>query len=658
MTSTFKPKLSGRVAFALAGGMMLPFTVAAQSLGPSDAVIAQASLDNRHIMNLQDVEISVLIDDVSSITGYTFIVHPSVRGQVSVSSQAALTTREVFDVFLSTLRVNGFAAVPAAGGAYKIVPENTARADAGLASRAVAGDQFETAVLTLENFDVVEAARMIKPIIDPQGQVTASANSDKLIVVDYASNLPRIRSVIAEIDKDRSIIRTLGLQNVSSGEMAKMVNALTAGSSNSFNFDVGAVAMESGNTIVLRGEAADVARVAQIVAELDDQSRPSEDSLKVLSINHGNASDLEPIISGLALSMTEASSVGNGATTPTVAVHAPTNSLIVSASPPVLREIERVVEDLDVRRSQVLVEAIVVELSDSATRELGLQFVVGGADDTPIAVTNFSNVSPNILGLAGALLTDNIDGGTSNTNLTTSALAQLSGVNGGLFGFGTQNADGDIFGAIINAVAGDTDSSILSTPSVMALDNETASFLSGQEIPITTGEALGDNNANPFRTVERQDVGVQLEVTPQISDEETVRLAIRQEVSSVFGAVTTTSGDLITNKREVSTTILADDGDIIVLGGLIQEDENISVTKVPLLGDIPVLGRAFRSEGKSTSRTNLMVFMRPTIVRDQSDVRSVTDRKYTYIRDQQIEFSPTGESSLDEIVARVLGEQR
>ncbi|MEO0721465.1 MAG: type II secretion system protein GspD, partial [Pseudomonadota bacterium] len=163
---------------------------------------------------------------------------------------------------------------------------------------------------------------------------------------------------------------------------------------------------------------------------------------------------------------------------------------------------------------------------------------------------------------------------------------------------------------------------------------------------------------NPFRTVERQDVGVQLEVTPQISDEETVRLAIRQEVSSVFGAVTTTSGDLITNKREVSTTILADDGDIIVLGGLIQEDENISVTKVPLLGDIPVLGRAFRSEGKSTSRTNLMVFMRPTIVRDQSDVRSVTDRKYTYIRDQQIEFSPTGESSLDEIVARVLGEQR
>ncbi|MEO0722853.1 MAG: type II secretion system protein GspD, partial [Pseudomonadota bacterium] len=214
-----------------------------------------------------------------------------------------------------------------------------------------------------------------------------------------------------------------------------------------------------------------------------------------------------------------------------------------------------VVADLDVRRSQVLVEAIVVELSDSATRELGLQFVVGGADDTPIAVTNFSNVSPNILGLAGALLTDNIDGGTSNTNLTTSALAQLSGVNGGLFGFGTQNADGDIFGAIINAVAGDTDSSILSTPSVMALDNETASFLSGQEIPITTGEALGDNNANPFRTVERQDVGVQLEVTPQISDEETVRLAIRQEVSSVFGAVTTTSGDLITNKREVSTTI-------------------------------------------------------------------------------------------------------
>lgn len=658
MKPSRKIKMSGKLAFALAGSMTVPLFAVGQTIGPSEAVISQASLDQKHIMNLRDVEMSVLIDDVSSVTGYTFIVHPSVRGKVTVSSQSPLSTDEVFQVFLSTLRVNGFAAVPAAGGAFKIVPENTATSEAALALRSVTGDQFETAVLTLNNFEAVEAARMIKPIINSQGQVTASANSNKLIVVDYAANLARIRAVVGEIDQDRSIIETIGLDNVSAAEMAKMVNALTAGSSPSFNFDIGAIPLESGNSLVLRGEAADVARVAQIVNELDDESRPSEDSLKVIRINHGAAEDLAPILESLAVTMTEAAAVGASGAAPTVAIHPPTNSVIVSASPPVLRELERVVSELDVRRSQVLVEAIVVELSDTATRELGLQFAVAGAGgDTPIAVTNFSRTTPSILGLAGALLTD--DASTDNSgSLRDSALAQLAGVNGGLFGFGGQDNDGNIFGVIVNAVQDDVDSSILSTPSVMALDNETAQFLSGQEIPITTGEALSANNNNPFRTVERQDVGVQLEVTPQISDGDAVRLAIRQEVSSVFGALTTNSPDLITNKREVSTTILADDGDIIVLGGLIQEDESVAITKVPILGDIPLLGRAFRTEGKSTSRTNLMVFLRPTIVRDQQGLRAISDQKYTYIRDRQIEFSPTGESSLEDIVNRLMTDPR
>lgn len=651
-------RMTGKLAFALAGTISSSALLShAQTVGPSEAVISQAEQGSRHIMNLRDVEIGVLIDDVSTITGNTFIVHPSVRGKVTVTSQQPLTNDEVFQVFLSTLRVNGFAVVPAASGAYKIVPENVSAAEAGLARQSVIGDQVETAVISLDNFDAVEAARMVKPIINPDGLVVASAASNKLIVVDYAGNLSRVRAVVDRIDEDRAFVETVALNNVSSAEMAKMVNALTAGSNAAFNFEIGAIPLESGNSLVLKGEASDVARVLQIVQKLDNDSRPSEDSLKVLPINHGKADELAPILESLALTMTEASTVGGEVKAPTVAVHPPTNSVIVSAAPPVLRELERVVSELDVRRSQVLVEAIVVELSESTTKELGLQFAVAGTgnSDVPVAVTNFSRTSPNILTLAGALIDDGASTEGTSASLSSAALASLAGVNGGLFGFGSQDGDGNIFGVIVNAVQEDIDSNILSTPSVMALDNETASFLSGQEIPIVTGETLGANNNNPFRTIERKEVGVKLDVTPQISDGDTVRLAIKQEVSDIFGATLSSGGDFITNERSVETTVLADDGDIIILGGLIQEDEEKSVTKVPILGDIPILGRAFRTEGREISRTNLMVFMRPTIVRDQRDVRGVTDRKYNYIRDSQIDFSRSGTSSLDALVEEVLG---
>ena len=651
-------RLSGKLAFALAGSLSIPALFAhGQTIGPSEAVISQTEQGSRHIMNLRDVEIGVLIDDVSTITGNTFVVHPSVRGKVTVSSQQPLTNDEVFQVFLSTLRVNGFAIVPASGGSYKIVPENVSAAEAGLARRNVVGDQVETAVLSLNNFDAVEAARMLKPIINPDGLVVASAESNKIVVVDYAGNLARVRSVIAQIDQDRATVETVPLANVSASEMAKMVNSLTTGSNAAFNLDIGAIPLESGNTLVLKGDRADVIRVLDIVERLDNESRPSEDSLKVMRINHGTAEELAPILESLALTMTEAATVGAEAKKPTVAVHPPTNSVIISAAPPVLRELERVVSELDVRRSQVLVEAIVVELSDTTTRELGLQFAVAGtgSSDVPVAITNFSSTTPNILGLAGALLGSNDGDGETSSSLTNAALASLAGTSGGLFGFGGEDGDGNLFGVIVNAVDQDVDSNVLSTPSVMALDNETAKILSGQEIPITTGETLGSDNSNPFRTVTRQEVGISLEVTPQISEGNTVHMNINQTVSGVVGAVGD-STDFITNKREVQTTILADDGDIIILGGLIQEDEEKTVSKVPFLGDIPLLGRAFRSEFTSVERTNLMVFLRPTIVRDAQTVRSLTDRRYNYIRDAQIGFNSSGDASIDRILEEVMGE--
>ncbi|MCI4643223.1 MAG: type II secretion system secretin GspD [Hyphomonadaceae bacterium] len=644
--------LSRGALLALVGS----FSVApalAQVSGPSGAITQNSSGVGSHIVNLQDVEMSVLIDDVSTITGYTFIVHPSVRGQVTVSSQVPLSTEEVFQVFLSTLRVHGFTAVPGANGVFKIVPEQSATAEAALASNAVTGDQVETAVFRVRSVDAMEVARLVKPVTNAQGQVLASSQSNSVIIVDYATNIARVRQIIDRLDQDRSSIVTIKLSNMSAAEMATTVNALNAGQSNAFQYDVGAVALDTGNTLVLRGAQEDVDRVAQIVERLDRENELSQESLAVRQLQFAQASDIAPILQSMGGRMVRSMSVGGAdVQEPAIEVHEPTNSIILNAEPQVLRQLNKIIDDLDVRRAQVLVEAIVVELSDTATRELGLQFIVGGGEDdtVPFVSTNFSRSTPNILSLAGALMVDgDSDGGSALRDL---AINSLLSTNGALLGFGGQNSDGTVFGAIVNAVDQDTDSSILSTPSVLALDNETASFLSGQEIPVTTGETLGTNNSNPFRTVERQDVGVQLDITPQISQGDTIRLNIRQEVSSVDETIVYSSAsfDFITNKRELETTILADDGDIIVLGGLIQEEESVSVSKVPLLGDIPILGRAFRYDNVNATRRNLMVFLRPTIVRDSSQMRDATQRKSNFMIEAQRNATPDGFSSLEELL--------
>ncbi len=609
----------------------------------------------QHILNLRDVDLLVLIDDIASMTGYTFVVHPSVRGKVTVSSQTPLSSDEVFKVFLSTLRVHGFAAVPVSGGAYRIVPEQSASSDAQV-GRSAAGDQFETAVIQLNNFDAVEAAKMIKPLTNSQGQVSTSARSNSVVVVDYASNLDRVRRVLDELDQDQSSLITISLNNMSAGEMAKIVNGIASGDNAGFKFEVGALAVDSNNSVVLRGAAADVERVTEIVRGLDQESRSPTETLKVFSLAHAQAKELAPILEQLATGMKEAMAPSGGAIgKPTIVVHEATNALVVNADARILSQIERVVSELDVRRAQVLVEALIVELSDDAAKELGVQFVLAGNDDTslPLTVTNFSRSTPNILSLAGALATGGSDVSGTST-LQEAAISSLLSANGALFGFGAANSDGSVFGAIVNAVEDDTASNLLSTPSVLTLDNETASFIVGQEIPITTGETLSANNANPFRTVERENIGVQLEVTPQIGDGDSVKLYLRQEVSSIFGPISSSSADLITNKREVTSTVLADDGEIIVLGGLIQEQEDVSVSKVPLLGDIPGLGRLFQSRARSKTRKNLMVFLRPTVVRDTEDMRGATMRKWNYMRGEQQEL--TGNSpTLDDFVKDVLG---
>jgi general secretion pathway protein D len=298
-------------------------------------------------------------------------------------------------------------------------------------------------------------------------------------------------------------------------------------------------------------------------------------------------------------------------------------------------------------------------MSDDTARELGLQFLLSGTgrSDVPFASTNFSRSAPNLLALTGALLTDGFNDFSTDNPFRDAAISSLTGSSGLTLGFGGKSGD-NLFGVILNAVENDTNSRILSTPFGMTLNNATSALIVGQEIPVTTGQVLGDANSNPFRTVERQDVGVQLEVTPRIGENDTVRLDIRQEVSSVFGSVGTVTPDLILDKRQITASVLADDGEIIVLGGLIEQTDTIRESKVPVLGDVPLAGRLFRSNGKATTRTNLMVFIRPTIVRSKEDAKKATEQKYLYVRGEELMRGIAPENSIDRYVTDVLGGSR
>jgi len=615
----------------------------------------------RHILNLDDVEIGALIEDVSVVTGYTFIVHPDTKSKrVTVMSQTRMSSEEVFEVFLSTLRVHGFAAVPAGRDTYRIVPEQSAVGEAG--ARRGGENSFVTEIMQLDNFNAVEAAQMVKPLVDAQGQVVANARSNTLVVVDYASNMERLRAVVRSLDEDRNVVETLALENVPAAELQKILTDLNGARGDaSSQFTV--VASETSNSIILRGDEAAVSR-AILVAEELDETDPVRDNLRIVKLNNADASGIVPILEKVGATMTAQRAPGDGAVpTPTVDFHEPTNSLVISANYETLLAMERVIEALDRRRAQVLVEAIIVEMSDDTARELGVQFVLSGSGNstTPFVSSTFNRAAPNLLALAGALAGDDLFGNgddsttSSGSNpFTSAAVSSLLNVEGSTIGVGGRDGD-TLFGVILNAIERDTESRILSTPFGMALDNAKTSLLVGQNVPLTSGEALGANNQNPFRTVEREDIGVKLDVTPKISDDGSVRLEIFQEVSSIDTAVSSVSQDLILSTRTIDTSVLADDGDIIVLGGLIEQRETLTNSKVPLLGDIPGVGRLFRSEGTSTDRTNLVVFIKPTIIRDANDAARATSQKYRYVRAEEI-FNGTGDSSsLDAFIDEVLG---
>lgn len=595
--------------------------------------IAQQAADAA--TSLREVDIRAFIEDVANVTGRTFIIDPRVSGKVSVISSKTLSEQELFEVFLSTLRVNGFIATPTASGAYRIVPDEVAAKDPG-GSGAGTNDRYITQVFPLKFAESESVANAVRPLLSPRGAITAVRRGNSVVVVDFGSTLLRVRDVIQNLDRDSTALRSVRLSNTSATEMARALQSVvTADGASSLQI----VPIASSNTIVLRGEPVLLDRYAPLLQQLDVQA-DFRRGVTVIPLTYAVADEIVPILQQISSSM-EGPAGADGAPAANrranIASHKATNSLIISAEPDVQEALIDVVHSLDMRRQQVNVEAVIVEVSDTAAQDLGLQFLVAGGEGNavPFLSTSYSNSAPSLLAVTGALLTGDRSADETNPalgELQQAAVSSLLGVNGGLFGVGGETSDGALLGLIVNALKQDRDSNVLSTPSVMTLDNEKASIMVGQQIPITTGEALGSANTNPFRTIQREDVGVQLEVTPQISERGAIRLEIRQEVSSIFGPVTTSSTDLITNKREISTVVQVDAGQIVVLGGLIQEDVQKTENGIPGLRDIPLVGGLFGSTSESRKRTNLMVFLRPTIVNTPEQARDITLRQYQAVQ--------------------------
>tara|TARA_Y100000768_G_scaffold190836_1_gene143024 strand:+ start:3558 stop:5405 length:1848 start_codon:yes stop_codon:yes gene_type:complete len=573
------------------------------------------------ILNYEDVDIKKVTQDIAQFSKKTIILDPRVKGKVTIYSNANLDRDQVWNVYLRTIQVNGFSTI-SEDGFLRVIPENEATRDK--TSNYSSGD-FETAVIPLNNRSTEEILPMIKPITGRQAHLSSIPSVNSILLVDRSSNIQRIKNLLTDLDKNNvAKITTIKLDNLSSIEAVRILDKLKTQNNPTINNFV-AIPFTPSNSVILSSNEF-VAKNIKSTLNTLDKDITNNDTTDVIYLKYAKAQDVASILSSIAstfVSETEGSKT-------VITHHEKTNSLIISSAEENLNSIKNIIAKLDIRRAQVLVEAIVVDLSEKAAKSLGVETIYTGDDDDsiPIGVTRFSGTGPDLLSIAGASDDD------TNVTLTTTAVSSLLNTQGLVAGFGDMTSGENNFVGIINAIASDTDSNILSTPSILAMDNEPARLFIGQEIPITTGESLGTNNSNPFRTTSRQEVGIELEITPQIDEGTSVILNIKQGVSGIAG-VAQSGTDLITNKREIETTVLVDNNQIIVLGGLIDEDVQEVVSKVPILGSIPLLGKLFQSSSTTTSKKNLMVFLKPTILIDSSTAQAISLEKYNFIKAQQ-----------------------
>ncbi len=594
-------------------------------------------------LNIRDADIRVFIETVSEITGKNFIVDPRVEGKVNVVSKRPMSEAEVYDVFESVLRVHGYAAIPA-GSMIKIVPEAMAKQD-GAPSRDLPGpDTLVTRIIELEHIAASELIPILAQLVPQSGQVSPHQGSNSLIITDRAGNLARVEAIIRRIDTSSdAAVEMIPLKHANAVELARTLTLLADDKTGQLNATAPAKVFADArtNSILLSGDPGARLRMRTLIAHLDTPLESGEGT-QVYYLRYAKAEDLVPVLEQTAASLTGATGKEGEAKAATIQAHAETNSLVISAAPAIYDALVAVVRQLDVRRAQVLIEGIIAEVSDEYAAQIGVQWqstaVDPRADGTlgegVIGGTNFPGAGGpgGILGAAvnplgvGAGLNIGYIGGTITLPGSDKPILQL--------------------GALVSALRGDGKTNILSYPNAVALDHQETQLKVGQEVPFLTGSysnlagtgtGSGASPVNPFQTIERKDVGLNLTVTPHINEGDSVRLDIKLEVSSLAPSVAGAT-DLITNKREITTAVLVSDGAMLVLGGLVSEEIKENVNKVPALGDIPLLGNLFRYRNTNRIKRNLMVFLKPTILRDPALESSISSEKYNFIRAEQLEM--------------------
>lgn len=583
-------------------------------------------------VNLKDADVRAFVSQIADITGYSFVIDPRVKGKVTVVSNVAMNKDAVYEMFLAVLGVHDFAAIPGKD-VIKIIRVNDAKQSAQNERfmKKVPSEQIVTRVIQVNNARALELVPILRPMVAKYGHLAGVAAANALIISDHLANIQRISKIIDELDSPSKYeLEVVQLQEAWVGDMVKLLEELAPselggkGKGDANKFSV--VADQRSNRLILRGDEAFREKMRELIAKLDQPSSTGGKT-KVIRLKHAEAKDLAELLKGLMGAITNEGAKGQGQAQKTEAsVYADEslNALVLRAEPSVIQELEGIVEQLDIRRAQVLIEAAIVEISDDNTGSLGIQWAMydKGAS-IPGALTSFSNAGLSTANVLGALIAKD---SSSTGSLDASS---LSGVGDGLtFGVGKVSNSGVSWGALVHALEGDSSANVLSTPKVITMDNQESSIIVGENIPIITGQSTssGAGTADPFTTIERQDVGVKLIVTPSISEGDLVRLEIEQEISSVKGS--SVGADITTTKRQIKTNVLADNGETIVLGGLITDNVIMSESKVPLLGDIPWLGALFRSEKSTVTKQNLIVFLRPTILRNKEATRAVTMEKF------------------------------
>jgi len=574
----------------------------------------------------KDADIKTFAQDIALLTDKTIILDPRVKGVISIYSDAPLDSESIWEVFISTMEVQGYNVLKD-GNIYRVIPSQEGvknfSEDGPLAG------SIGSEVIKLRFSSAKDIVNAVKPIVGVRSYIVALQNDREVLIADDADNIKRVRDIIRNLDSELDTsISDFKLKNLSAIEALRLINSLK--SDPNTRFDKLAVATFQGsNKLIFSGPLEIVTRAKRVISQLDLDNSLNENT-KVIYLNYSQAEDILKILKDVSASFNQEQNIDYKTV---ITSHEETNSIVIRSNPQTIKTLTSIVEQLDIRRPQVFVEAIIVEISDESAKALGVDTIYSGdaTNNTPIALSRFpSTTSPDLLSLAISADDD------SNLGANTSAASSLLSTRGLVAGVGNIIDGEDNFAMLLSVLKDDSNSNILSTPSAVVMDNEEASLLVGQEIPVTTGESLGTNNLTPFRTTAREEIGIKLEVKPQINEADSVALFIRQEVSSIAGSQLPNSSDLITNKREIETTVLADNGEILVLGGLISEDIQESVNKVPLLGDLPIIGALFRSSAKSVEQRNLMIFLRPTILRDSITTKDLSEDKFNLIRAKQL----------------------